>query len=287
MKLVSAIVCTRDRADHLRQTLKAFADVAVPPGMACELIVIDNGSTDHTADVIRQCRLSQISLRSVCEPGQGLCHARNAGLAAAQGEIILFTDDDVRPPREWIEAMTAPILRGEADAVAGGVRFAPHLLRPWMEDAHRWSLADTSRLDPAAPSDMVGANMAFSKDVLAKVDTFDTETDAGALGFCGDSLFSWQLKEAGFRIGSALNVTVEHHFQKSRLRRTSFLAAAKKYGQSFAYLAYHWKHDEPANPRLLLAKRRLRLTYWRAKRRREMVSPRRHTRLGITRSDRH
>lgn len=267
---VSIIICTHNRADHLRQTLASMAGVRVPEGTPTELIVVDNASTDGTAEVVKECRLRNIPVQYVHEPTKGLSSARNTGVTAAQGDVILFTDDDVRPPRDWIVAMSTPIIRGEADALAGGINLAPHLQRDWMQPQHRWCLASTDRLDAEAPQDMVGANMAFSRRVLSLVPAFDIESASGAVSCCEDSLFSWQLQEAGFRLGSALDVCVEHHFQEDRLLRTSFIQTAKKFGRSFAYLDYHWKHTEPHNPRLLLLKRRLRLLYWRVRRRQEM-----------------
>jgi hypothetical protein len=127
--------------------------------------------------------------------------------------MILFTDDDVRPPEDWIDGMCEPILLGKAQAVAGGVRIAPKLHRPWMEALHRGWLASTEGIDPAAPYTMFGANMGFSREVLSKVPAFDTELGPGALGFGDEMLFSWQLLEAGYQIHGALDVAVEHHFE--------------------------------------------------------------------------
>lgn len=261
---VSIIICTCNRVEPLQKTLFALARVCVPETMPTELIVVDNASTDATAEVVQQCRMPNMPVRYIHESKPGQCHARNTGLVAAQGDIILFTDDDVRPPFNWIEGMCRSILFGEADAVAGGVRFAPHLQRDWMQPRHRALLASTERIDPLCPQDMVGANMAFSKHVLEKVPQFDTALGPGALGFVDDSLFSMQLKEGGYWIGSALDIEVEHHFQESRLLRASFIQTAKKFGQSAAYTSYHWHHDDPNCLHFGLLKKWFQLRYWRA-----------------------
>jgi glycosyltransferase involved in cell wall biosynthesis len=49
--LVSIVVCTRNRADALSKTLRAISRLVVPPGIAVELLVVDNGSTDDTQSV--------------------------------------------------------------------------------------------------------------------------------------------------------------------------------------------------------------------------------------------
>ena len=134
---VSVIICTYNRAADLAQTLNSLRDVALPSTGDAELVVVDNGSTDDTAKVARSFSRPGLRVRYVHEPRRGKGHAYNAGIAAAEGQVLLFSDDDMRFPREWIEGMGGPIFAGEADAVAGGIRIARHLERPWMEKMHR------------------------------------------------------------------------------------------------------------------------------------------------------
>lgn len=257
MASVSIIICTRDRAASLARTLAAIRDVALPPGTDCEVLVVDNASTDDTEAVARAAQV-----RYLREPARGLARARNTGLAAARGDVLVFTDDDVRPEREWLTRLTAPILSGEAEAVAGGVRLAPHLARPWMSAYHRAWLAGTDDLDPQHPSRMVGANMAIARTVLTRVPSFDPELGSGALGCGEDTLFALQVREAGFRIAAALDAAVEHHFEESRLRRTRWLAAARRMGRSDAYLAYHWEGADWLRPWRSIASTAARQIAW-------------------------
>ncbi len=279
---ISIIICTRNRADALRQTLASLALLEVSPSLPCELIVVDNGSTDSTAQVVQDCAIVSMPVRYVYEKTPGKGHAYNAGLAAAQGRALLFTDDDVRLPADWIAGMCGPILRGEADAVGGGVRLAPASQKEWMQPVHRLMLASTEDLAPGTslPS-MLGANMAFARRVLARVPGFDPELGPGSLGFCDDSLFCLQLREAGFRMATMLDVVVEHHPDPARITPQSFTARVTKEGQSQAYVSYHWEHDacthdEGTFPeahirhvRLTLLRRRLALVGLRLTRRRE------------------
>ena len=269
---VSVIICTCNRAEHLRQTLAAMADVCVPDTMPTELIVVDNASTDETAEVVQQCQLPNMLVRYVHEPRRGQCYARNTGMAEAHGDVFLFTDDDVRPPENWIEGMCGPILRGEVDAIVGGVEIAPHLNKPWMTSYHRTWLASTEGINPEAPQNMVGANMAFSRKVLKKVPAFDTELGPGQLGFGDDTLFSWQIRQAGFRLISALHVTIEHHFDPSRLERHQLRRIAENAGRSAAYLSYHWCHNKTPFARRALIKHFTRLKFLRIMRRSECLS---------------
>ncbi len=240
---VAIIICTRDRAESLRETLVAVGRCAVPPDVTAELIVVDNGSTDHTAAVVRETPLANLPVRYVTEPQAGQVRARNSGLHATGADVILFTDDDVRPPLGWIEGMCRPILSGRTDAVMGAVHFPPHhaefLSHEPFYSLRGW-FAATDEIDRAAPGRLVGANMAFSRRVVAALGEFDPELGPGALGFYDDTLWSSRLQDAGFQIAAASEVSVEHHFDRSRLTRATLLSMAERMGRSAAWASYHW-----------------------------------------------
>ena len=270
--VVSVIICTCNRAEPLRLTLEALARVSVPEDLPAELIVVDNGSADGTAEVVRNCDLT-FPVKYAFEPRRGKGYAYNRGMAEASGEIFLFTDDDVRPPPDWLAGMCRPILAGQADAVQGGVAIPKALLRPWMEPLHRAWMASTDALDPNDPPALIGANMAFSREVLRSVPAFDSELGPGALGFCDETLFSLQLKESGGRIAAAYATEVEHHFDASRLTRENFLKRADGQGRSQAYMAYHWLHQDVPDAAVRLRRRSLRLLLRRWKYRAECAGP--------------
>jgi len=251
---LSIIICTCNRADDLRQTLDAIGRLTIPAGYQCDLTVVDNASTDGTADMAQSFTLPNMPLHYLLEPRRGKGYAYNAGIAASSGDILLFTDDDVRPPEGWLEGMCGPIVSGEADAVAGGLKLASHLHRPWMTKQHIGWLASTECLPPDAVIPLIGANMAFSRRVLERVPGFDIELGPGAKGHADDTLYSYQLEKAGYRHAMALGTTAEHHLQASRLSRKSYAAQARKRGEFNAYLARHWSHSGPRYPLASLAR---------------------------------
>jgi glycosyltransferase involved in cell wall biosynthesis len=265
---VSIIICTRDHADSLRETLASIGRCVVPPDIAAELLVVDNGSTDHTAQVVRETKLASLPVRYVQEPTPGQTRARNAGLDASRADMVLFTDDDVRVPVNWIEGMCRPIFSGAGDAVIGRVRFPAHY-RPRLErepfrSKGGWFASNETGGDLSESKNMVGANMAFSRRVIETLGGFDLELGPGALGFYDDSLFSWRLTAAGLRMVPAPDISVEHHFDLSRLTRRTILGIAERMGQSEAWVSHHWHHDpteaDPAQERrarLLLLLERL------------------------------
>jgi len=185
------------------------------------------------------------------EPGKG--HAYNAGIAAARGEILLWTDDDVRVPQNWVRNMAYPIMDGRTDAVAGGIVFPEHIARMLNQGpfvSRRGWFASHEYLDPRNPEAMIGANMAFHRRVLDKVPQFEVELGPGALGFRDESLFSLQLKAAGFRLVSNFDVAVEHHFDPNRATAAGLVSTARGMGRSYAFIYHHWEHKRYRYARL-------------------------------------
>lgn len=251
--VVSIIICTHNRADTLRATLLAMGRVRIPDDLAAELLVVDNASSDHTPEIVSQACLPNLRVRYLREERRGQSIAKNRALREAQGEILLFTDDDVRPSEDWIEAMCRPIKDHTAPAVAGRVDIPVHLQREWLTP--RLQLCFVGPQGEAAVEGMPGANMAISREVLTQVPGYDPELGGGALGFGEETLFNNQLKAAGFRwIHGGERTVVEHHFDESRLRHDALLASARNRGRSHGYLEYHWKHSTIRFPRLRLVK---------------------------------
>jgi len=240
---VSIILCSYNRAEHLDNTLQSLRQVKVPDDWTAELILVDNASTDATPEVMRAFTHPQMTVRVVREEKQGLSNARNRGVAESRGKVLLFTDDDVRFPDRWIERMCVPILRGKADAVAGGVELADSLQANWMTSHHRALFASTERISRSKPDQIVGANMAIGHHVFEHIPQFDPELGAGQLGFGEETLFSWQMREVDYHIVSEFDTVVTHHPDSSRLSRESFCDMAKKSGRSEAYINYHWRHQ--------------------------------------------
>lgn len=239
---ISILICTRNRAGQLRETLRTVAALDVPARYDPELIVVDNASSDATAEVIGRSGVSNMLVRQVVERRVGASWARNAAIRAARGQILLWTDDDMKLPGNWIEAMCQPVASGKAAAVQGGVRLAPEIARPWMESFHRTALASTEAIDREVPTSLISANMALSRSVIQDVPGFDPELGPGRLGTLEDTLFSWQLRQAGHNIIMVPQVEAIHHVEAGRLMRTAFIRAAIARGRSLAYIRYHWLH---------------------------------------------
>ncbi len=251
--LISIIICTKNRSDALAHTLVSLGQCQLPEYADVELIVVDNGSTDNTREVVDNAVLPAIPVRYMYEPSPGKSRCMNRVFRGQVGDILLGTDDDVTFPKNWITHMTSPILENFADAVQGSIAIADHLKRSWMTNLHKsWLLdCDFTRRDDLGS--VVGVNVAFHRRVIEKIPYFDIELGPGTLGFCDDSLFGAQIVAAGFRLRGAGGPAIVHHFQADRLTRNSLLKRAINQGRSCGYLAYHWEHRHIRFPRLRYA----------------------------------
>src|SRR3954466_10143738 len=99
--LVSVAICTWNRAENLDQTLAGLRGLHVPADVEWELLVVNNNSTDATEEVIAR-HTAQLPLRRLFERKQGLSNARNCAAAAARGDLLLWTDDDVLVDPDWL-----------------------------------------------------------------------------------------------------------------------------------------------------------------------------------------
>jgi glucosyl-dolichyl phosphate glucuronosyltransferase len=144
---ITILICTRNRQTLLGETLDTLADLNVPRNWKCEVLVVDNGSTDETRRVVGE-RVPHypITLRYLYEPVPGKSNAMNAGIDASDGTVLACTDDDVRVGRDWLTAACDPLL-SSADhsfCYTGGP------VRPiWDEPCPEWF--------PRGPSDLWGA----------------------------------------------------------------------------------------------------------------------------------
>jgi glucosyl-dolichyl phosphate glucuronosyltransferase len=114
---VSIIIPTFNNAAMLATTLSAFEHVDFP--RETELIVVDNNSTDNTRKTVESFS-DRLPAKYAFEPNQGISAAKNLGLRIAVGELLIFTDDDVRPDPIWIRTYLSAYNRDTKGIFWGG-----------------------------------------------------------------------------------------------------------------------------------------------------------------------
>lgn len=102
-----------------------------------EIIVVDDGSDDDTADVA-----ARMGARAIRQQNKGPAAARNRGVDEARGEIILFIDADCIPDEHWVERMSSPLLAGAAEGTVGKIfsrqtHWVAALIQSELDDRYR------------------------------------------------------------------------------------------------------------------------------------------------------
>jgi GT2 family glycosyltransferase len=222
---ISVVVCTYNGAATLPECLQGATSVRYPD---YEVIVVDDGSTDASAAIA-----TEHDVKLIRTPNRGLSAARNAGLAAAEGEIVAYLDDDARPDPDWLTFLAA----GFADSDHAGIG-GPNL-PPEDESPVGRCVANA----PGGPvhvllSDTVaehipGCNMAFRRSALAAIGGFDAQ-----FRVAGDDVdVCWRLQAAGHTLGYHPAALVWHR-RRATLRR--FFRQQRGYGRAEALLERKW-----------------------------------------------
>jgi len=228
LPMVSVVVCSYNGARTLRDCLASLQHLDYPK---YEIIFIDDGSKDNTQEVMREFP----GVKNIVQANQGLSAARNAGIAAAQGEVIAFTDSDCMADRDWLYFLVSTLLSGNFAAVGG-----PNISPP----ATNWIQA-TVGAAPGSPSHVLltdtvaehvpGCNMAFHQWALDEIGGFDLEYRKA-----GDDVdVCWRLMQRGCVIGFSPAAVVWHY---RRFDVRTYFSQQTGYGEAEAMLRY--KHQQ-------------------------------------------
>jgi glycosyltransferase involved in cell wall biosynthesis len=236
--LVTVAIPVRNGAAVIGEQLSALA--AQEYGGAWELLVVDNGSTDATRNVVEGFRDRLPSLRIVTEPRAGIGPARNRALREAAGEILLICDaDDIVQPG-WLAAM----VRASASYAMVGGRCVAGLVSDPLAVAWRGELpADRLPLALDTHPFVPGGNCAVRVEAARAIGGWD-ETFAGG---ADDVDFSWRLAQAGHALGFAPDAVLAYRY-RSGLR--SLVKQFYRYGVTEVPL--HRRHQDWGLPRYRL-----------------------------------
>lgn len=130
---LSVLLATRNNANVLRELLTRLESCVAPASW--EIVIVDNGSTDTTADLIRE-YTGRLPVRYLYEGAQGKSRALNLGIRSVRGDITVFTDDDVNPDTHWLVNIVR-VMQSHPDInVTGGkIRVDTKSLPGWLLDS--------------------------------------------------------------------------------------------------------------------------------------------------------
>jgi glycosyltransferase involved in cell wall biosynthesis len=229
----SVIICTHNRATSLARTLQSLAQQTLA-SEDFEVIVVDNGSTDNTQDVVREWSDQLRHLSYIFEPRLGLNTARNRGWQEARGEWIAYLDDDARAGDTWLQAWAAVLNQPESGVAFGGGK----VMADWRGQRPVWlpvtyesvytTLDHGGEARWLTPQETIlGTHMIFARKLLAAYSGFDERVGRvgeGLQTYAGDETeLINRLRRAGHAPYYLPSAIVWHEVASERLARTWLL----------------------------------------------------------------
>lgn len=225
---VSVVVCSYNGARTLRGALQSLMELDYPD---FEVILVDDGSTDSTAEIASDFPQVLYHYQENC----GLSVARNVGAELAVGDIVAYTDSDCEVDPDWLRYLVQAMEDQKVEAI-GGPNITPQG-SSWTAYCVAASPGNPSHvmLNDCRAEHVPGCNMAFRRATLLGIGGFDPQFRQA-----GDDVdICWRFLDADLPIGYAPGALVWHH------RRPSVKAYARQqkgYGRSEAMV--HFKHPQ-------------------------------------------
>ena len=235
--MLTVLLATRNRAAILRETLEAFCRLQ-KSSSGWKLVIVDNGSTDQTSSVLASFA-NRLPLHTVSEPTGGKNSALNAGLSFVEGDLTVFTDDDVFPRSDWLAELRKAADAQPAYSVFGGA-VVPHWESPpplwveWVEQGPMYALTDPATKEgPMPPFLVFGPNMAIRTAVFQSGVRFDPSIGPRSSSYPmgSETELTLRLDRQGYKAWYVPSAVVQHFICDYQLRQSWVLKRAIRYGR--------------------------------------------------------
>lgn len=246
---LSVIIPTRNRAALLYNALESLAAQTYPQN-SFEVIVVDNGSTDLTAEVCQRFERRISQLRRIYDPRPGLHNGRHTGLEAAKGTILVYADDDIEAMPAWLEGIAESFVDPKVALVGGKILPKFESQPPEWIDAlsHKadlgWSLGWYSILDfgdtvhEISPEYVWGCNFSIRKEVLKQAGGFHPDSVPQELikyRGDGETAVSFAVRDLGLKALYNPKASVYHVVSSERMTPDYIYRRAFNQGVSDSY----------------------------------------------------
>lgn len=230
--LISVAICTHNRADYLGKALNSLENQTLGQNLF-EVIIIDNASSDKTAEVAKSGLVKFKNSAYYYEQTLGIARSRNRAFSEAKANYIAFLDDDAIAAPNWLEEIIKTFQASTNEIYCLGGKVEPLWEEPrpaWLND-HLLpfvSVLDISKEQRSITEKeyLVGANIAFDKKQVSEISNFPED-----LGRKGNNLLSHEETELIRRIQKTNSssvvyspkIVVSHHVHKQRISKKWFL----------------------------------------------------------------
>ena len=263
--LLSIIIPTLNRQNYLVEAINSVLDQSLPPENY-EIIVVDNGSSDNTRQVIQNLNKENLNrIRYFHEKKSGLHNARHKGLKEARGEILVFADDDIIAAPLWLE-MILENFKSKDVALVGG-KILPRWegkIPDWIDlfknyTKYGWTIGYLSLLDFGDKAKIIpgkyvfGCNFSIRKKILFECGGFHPDAMPEELikyRGDGETALANTVQAKGYKIMYEPTALIYHRVPPERLTIEYFCRRAFNQGVSESFSEIRLQHGLSSHCRL-------------------------------------
>ena len=261
--MLTVLMSTRNRAPILRKVLTSYISLQ-KPSQGWKLVVVDNGSTDETSEVLASFK-ERLPLEILSESNLGKNIALNAGLSCVEGDLAVFTDDDVFPYADWLVRIREIANAQPQFAIFGGAilprwEIPPPAWLHWVTDPASdraqfsdvragpvFTLTELSLEDgPISPNLVFGPNMVVRSCIFQSGARFNPNIGPRGSSYPmgSETELILRLHRQGHKAWYVKSAVVEHFIRKEQLDKAWVLQRAIRFGRG--------QYRISPNPRQLL-----------------------------------
>lgn len=248
--MLTVLLATRNRARILRDVLETYCGLQ-PPGAGWKLVVVDNGSTDDTSEVIASFA-GRLPLQSVVEPSVGKNCALNTGLPFVEGDLIVFSDDDVFPRSDWLVQLRKAADDHPAYTIFGGTilprwEIPPPKWTQWIDQGPVYTITDPLQEEgPVSPDKVFGPNMAVRMSVFQSGTRLNPTIGPRGSDYPmgSETELVLRLGQQGYRAWHVQDAIVEHFIRKEQEEKPWVLQRATRWGRGLQRLSHDGLFDD-------------------------------------------
>jgi len=236
--MITVVIATRNGERTLPEVLDAYCRMTAPEG-GWKLVIVDNGSTDRSRDIITSYQ-GKLPLTYLHEGMPGKNAALNSAVTHIDGDLVVFTDDDVFPRPGWLVCMRSASDAQPSFSLFGGVILprweipAPDWIMEWVALSPVFGLTSPELMEgPTTPDTIWGGNMAIRADVFKRGFRFDASIGPRGANYAmgSETEFVRRLAQHGYTAWHVQKSEVEHFIREYQMQKSWILGRAIRFGR--------------------------------------------------------
>ena len=244
LPFVSVIIPTFNRSASLQATVETFLAQSYPADRF-EILLVDNGSTDETPQVIQMLTAGAPNVRGMTDRRRGAHFARNSGAMAARGSVLYFTDDDMLAAPTLLETIVTAFAPGSRVGSATG-----RILPRWETEPPRWvlehcrnellSLNDRGEATIISDNDpgVFSCHQAILREAFMAAGGFNPDTNAERFTGDNETGLNIKVRKLGYRFAYVGSSVTHHVIPEARMTQRYLNSRFADQGFCDSYTAY-------------------------------------------------